>query len=71
MTAGEPEGGGGTLMASPWDTQESGAGGLQVGAQVGGSNTRKALSQPPTRQERGAAMGQGQGKEKKRRPAGK
>ena len=33
-----------TLMASPWGTQESGAGGLQVGAQAGGSDGRKTPS---------------------------
>ena len=29
MTKGKPKEGGDTLMVSPWDTQESGAGGLQ------------------------------------------
>ena len=40
MTAGEPEGSGDTLMASPWVTQESGAGGIQVGERAGRIDTR-------------------------------
>ena len=44
MTPGEPEGSGDTLTASPWVTQERGAGELQVGARADGSNTRKAPS---------------------------
>ena len=32
------------MMASPWGTQESGARGLRVDAQAGGSNDRKSPS---------------------------
>ena len=40
--AGEQEGNKGTMMASPWGTQESGVGGLQVDARVDGRDKRKA-----------------------------
>ena len=44
MTVGGVEGRGYTMMASPWDTQESEAGGLQGGARAGGRDTGKAPS---------------------------
>ena len=44
MTVGEPEGIKNTLTASPWGTQEIGAGGLQGGAKAGGSDTGIAPS---------------------------
>ena len=44
MTAGEPEGIGDILTASPWVMQENGAGRLQGGARAGGSDTGKAPS---------------------------
>ena len=43
-TAGDPEWSGDTLTASPWGTQESGAGGLQGGARAVWSDTGKAPS---------------------------
>ena len=63
MTEGEQGGSGDTLTASPWGTQESGAGGLQVGAQAGGSNDSKAPStaanKAGTQGRHGAGQGQG------------
>ena len=44
MTKGGQGGSGDTLTASPWGTQESGVGELQVGAWAGGSDGRKAPS---------------------------
>ena len=44
MPAGEQEGSEDMLTASPWGTQESGAGGLQVNARAGRSNESKASS---------------------------
>ena len=62
MTEGEPVGGRDTLTASPWGTQESGAEGLQVGTQAGGSDARKppyaAADEVGTRGRHGARPGQ-------------
>ena len=69
MTVGELEGGGNTIMALPWGTQDSGTGGLQEGSRAGRSNTGKASSAAADEEDCGAAMGQGRDKEKKRRPA--
>ena len=44
MPTGELGGSDDTLMASPWGTQESGAGGLRVDVQAVGSDKRKAPS---------------------------
>ena len=44
MPAGELEGREDMLTASPWGTQEIGAGGLRVDARAGGSDERKAPS---------------------------
>ena len=44
MTEGETRESRDTLTASPWGTQESGARGLRVDAQAGGSEGRKAPS---------------------------
>ena len=68
---GEEEGSGDTITASPWGTQESGVGGLQVDVQAGRSNNRKPPSAAVKRRGCGAIMGRGRGKEKKRRPVGK
>ena len=40
MTEGGPRGSRDIMTVSPWGTQESGAGGLQVGARAGGSDAR-------------------------------
>ena len=64
MTAGEPEGSGNTLTASPWGTQESGAGGLQGGERAGGNDTGKSPSAATNKEgaqsRHGARPGQGE-----------
>ena len=67
MPAGELGWSDDTLTASPWDTQESGAGGLRVDARVGGSDKRKAPSatadKAGTQGRHGARQGQGENME--------
>ena len=63
MPVGDPERSNDTLMASPWGTQESGAGGLRVYARACGSDKRKAPSvtadEAGTRGRHGERQGQG------------
>ena len=63
MTAGKPGESGETLTTSPRGTQESGVGGLQVGARASGSDARKspsaAADEAGTRGRHGARRGKG------------
>ena len=74
MTAGEPEGSGDMLTASTWGAQESGAGRLQGGARVGGSDIVKspsvAADKEGTRGRHGARLGQGEKNGDRRENAG-
>ena len=70
MSEGEQGGRGDTLTVSPWDMQESGAGGVQADTWAGGSNNWKASSAAADKagpHGRGAVMGRGRGKGGKRR----
>ena len=64
MTDGYPGGGGDTLTALSWGTQETGAGGIQVGARAGGSDARNspsaAANKVGMRGRHGARQGQGE-----------
>ena len=63
MPAGEVGGSEDTLTASPWGTQESGAGGLRVDARAGRSDERKPPSasdgKAGTRGRHGSKQGKG------------
>ena len=64
VTKGEPGRSRDTLTTSPWGTQESGTGGLRVGAQADGSDARKspsaAANEAETRGRHRARPGQGE-----------